>query len=69
MWRWSPTRRFAPPSRTLWREMQIAAEPGGAAAFAALASGAYRPAAGERVGVLLCGANVELEALAALVAG
>jgi threonine dehydratase len=55
--------------RTLWREMQIAVEPGGAAAFAALASGAYRPAAGERVGVLVCGANVDLDALAALVAG
>ena len=49
--------------------MQIAVEPGGAAAFAALASGAYRPAAGERVGVLVCGANVDLDALAALVAG
>jgi len=53
---------------TLWREMQIAVEPGGAAAFAALASGAYRPVAGERVGVLVCGANVDLDALA-LVAG
>lgn len=53
----------------LWREMQVAVEPGGAAAFAALASGAYRPAAGERVGVLVCGANVDLDALAALVAG
>jgi threonine dehydratase len=55
--------------RTLWREMQIAVEPGGAAAFAALVSGAYRPAARERVGVLVCGANVELATLAELVAG
>ncbi len=55
--------------RTLWRELQIAVEPGGAAAFAALASGAYRPHAGERVGVLVCGANVDLDALAGLVAG
>jgi len=55
--------------RTLWRELQIAVEPGGAAAFAALASGAYRPQAGERVGVLVCGANVDLDALAGLVAG
>ena len=47
--------------------MQIAVEPGGVAAFAALASGAYRPAAGERVGVLVCGANVELNALSALI--
>ena len=53
--------------RTLWRELQIAVEPGGAAAYAALASGA-RPAAGERVGVLVCGANVDLDALATVVA-
>jgi len=32
-------------------------EPGGAAAFAALLSGRYRPAPRERVTVLLCGAN------------
>lgn len=48
----------------LWRDWRIAAEPGGAAALAALVSGAYRPKAGERVGVLLCGANVELARLA-----
>jgi threonine dehydratase len=35
----------------------VAAEPGGAAAFAALLSGAYRPAKGERVAVVLCGGN------------
>lgn len=52
--------------RTLWRDYRIASEPGGAAAFAALASGAYRPQKGERVGVLLCGANVALDALAAI---
>lgn len=44
----------------LWRELHILVEPGGAAALAALASGAYRPAAGERVGVILCGSNAEL---------
>ncbi|MFZ2105686.1 MAG: threonine/serine dehydratase, partial [Roseiarcus sp.] len=33
-----------------------------AAAYAALASGAYRPARDERVGVLLCGANADLAA-------
>lgn len=42
---------------TLWREVQVVAEPGGATAFAALLSGRYVPAAGERVGVLICGAN------------
>jgi len=43
--------------RLLWRELRLVAEPGGAAAMAALTSGHYRPAPGERVGVLLCGAN------------
>jgi threonine dehydratase len=43
--------------RALWSTMRVVAEPGGAAAFAALLSGVYRPAAGERVGVLVCGAN------------
>ena len=33
------------------------AEPGGAAAFAALLSGAYAPAVDERVGVVVCGGN------------
>nr|WP_198411780.1 threonine/serine dehydratase [Microvirga flavescens] len=48
----------------LWRDWRIASEPGGATALAALVSGAYKPQAGERVGVLLCGANVELAKLA-----
>ncbi len=41
----------------LWDGLRVVAEPGGAAAFAALLSGRYAPAAGERVAVLLCGAN------------
>lgn len=45
--------------RHLWRELRVVAEPGGAAALAALLSGRYRPAAGERVGVLVCGANCD----------
>jgi threonine dehydratase len=45
--------------RALWKILRIAAEPGGAAAFAALLSGAYRPSGGERVGVLLCGSNTD----------
>ena len=52
----------------LWRDLRIAAEPGGAAALAALRSGAYRAAPGERIGVLLCGGNVDLRALAELAA-
>lgn len=41
----------------LWSHLRLVAEPGGAAAFAALLSGRYRPSAGERVAVLVCGAN------------
>lgn len=41
----------------LWDRLKIAAEPGGAAALAALLTGAYTPAPGERVGVLVCGGN------------
>ncbi|HXZ47909.1 MAG TPA: threonine/serine dehydratase [Usitatibacter sp.] len=43
--------------RALWRTLRIVAEPGGSAALAAITSGAFRPRAGETVGVLLCGAN------------
>jgi threonine dehydratase len=43
--------------RRLWEVLRIAAEPGGATAYAALLSGRYRPGPGERVAVLLCGAN------------
>jgi threonine dehydratase len=43
--------------RALWSNLRIVAEPGGAAAFAALLSGRYSPAPNERVGVLLCGGN------------
>lgn len=43
--------------RKLWELLRIVTEPGGAAAFAALLSGVYRPRADERVGVLLCGGN------------
>jgi threonine dehydratase len=41
----------------LWSVLRIVAEPGGAAAFAALLSGRYVPAKDERVGVLVCGSN------------
>ena len=43
--------------RTLWDSLRIVAEPGGAAALSALLSGAYQPARGERVGVLVSGGN------------
>jgi threonine dehydratase len=41
----------------LWRALRIVAEPGGAAALAALLSRVYVPATGERVGVLISGGN------------
>jgi threonine dehydratase len=41
----------------LWNAVRVVAEPGGAAALAALLSGRYRPEAGERVGVLVSGGN------------
>ena len=50
--------------RRLWADVSVIAEPGGAAAFAAIASGAYRPEQDERVGVLVCGANADPAALA-----
>jgi threonine dehydratase len=45
--------------RRLWDEHRIVVEHGAAAAFAALTSGAYVPAGGERIAVLLCGANTD----------
>lgn len=43
--------------KALWDAVRVATEPGGAAAFSALLSGRYQPAPGERVAVLVCGAN------------
>ena len=48
----------------LWDDYRLAVEHGTATAFAALTSGAYLPAAGERVVVLLCGANTDPSDLA-----
>ena len=41
----------------LWERCRILAEPGGAAALAALLSRQYTPQLNERVGVILCGGN------------
>jgi len=43
--------------RFLWEEVQLVAEPGGAAALAGLLSGKARVPEGARVGVLVCGGN------------
>ncbi|MEM0942987.1 MAG: threonine/serine dehydratase [Pseudomonadota bacterium] len=53
----------------LWTELNLASEPGGATALAALLSGRYRPQPGERVGVVICGANVDLARLDTLTQG
>ncbi len=51
--------------KALWQTLRLIVEPGGATALAALLSGAYKPRTGERVGVVLCGANTDLAKLPA----
>jgi threonine dehydratase len=51
--------------KLLWQSLRLIAEPGGATALAALISGVYKPHAGERVGVVLCGSNAELSSFPA----
>jgi|SRR6516225_5369 len=43
--------------KMLWESLRLVVEPGGCTAFAAILSGAYQPAVGERVGVVVSGAN------------
>lgn len=45
--------------RALWNDLRLVVEPGGATAYAAVRTGAYRPAPGERVVVAVCGANCD----------
>lgn len=68
---WALVRRFVDESvvvpddairaaqRELWDELRLIAEPGGAAALAAVRTGAYAPARGERVVVIVCGSNCD----------
>ena len=49
--------------------VRLIVEPGGAAALAGLRSGSYRPAPGERVGVIVCGANADPAAITGTEAG
>lgn len=51
--------QVAEAQRTLWNELRLVTEPAGAVALAALRSGRYRPAPGERVGIVVCGANTD----------
>jgi threonine dehydratase len=50
--------------RALWQEYRLAVEPAAAAPIAALVSGRYRPHDGERICVVLCGANTDPAELA-----
>lgn len=45
--------------KLLWQTTRIVAEPGAAAALAALLSGRYQPEKGEHVGVVVCGGNTQ----------
>ena len=48
--------------RRLWEWLRIVVEPAAAAPVAALMSGAWRPrAAGDRIGIVLCGANTAVD--------
>ena len=55
---------IAKAQSALWHDARQLVEPAGATALAALMSGAYVPAAGERVAVLLCGGNIAPNPLA-----
>ncbi len=43
--------------KILWDKLRLVAEPGGAAAYAALISDSYKKEKNERIGVLVCGGN------------
>ena len=48
---------IAEAQKILWRALRIVAASGGACAFSAITSGAYKPATGERVAVVISGGN------------
>ncbi len=50
---------IAQTRQRLWDRLQLVSEHGGATAAAALLSGAYAPEPGERVAVVICGANTD----------
>jgi threonine dehydratase len=50
--------------RWMWKELQLAVEPAAALPLAALRSGAVRPRAGEKVCLIVCGANLDPATLA-----
>jgi threonine dehydratase len=52
-----PDEAIVEAQKALWTTLRIVAEPGAAAALAAVLSRRYQTKPGERVGVLVCGAN------------
>ena len=54
-----PDEAIAEAQRRLWSECRVLAEPGGAAALAALLCGAYVPRPDERVVAVICGGNTD----------
>ncbi len=52
-----PDEAILAAQKALWETVRVLPEPGGAAAFAGLLAGVYRPEPGERVGVVVCGGN------------
>ncbi|MEV0592539.1 threonine/serine dehydratase [Nonomuraea cavernae] len=59
-----PDEAIVAARRTLWDRHRVVAEHAGATAYAALLSGAYTPAPGERVAVMVCGSNTDPATLA-----
>lgn len=58
-----PDAAIASAQRELWQRFKLAVEPAAALGWAALRTGVYRPSAHEHVGLVLCGANVDLAML------
>jgi threonine dehydratase len=46
--------------KMLWEGLRLGVEPGGCTAFAPILSGAYQPGEGERLGVVVSGANATI---------
>jgi threonine dehydratase len=54
-----PDEAIREAQRWLWKEMKLLVEPAAALGLAALQTGAYAPRPGERVALIVCGANVD----------
>jgi threonine dehydratase len=59
-----PDEAIRSAQRWLWKEFKLAVEPAAALPLAALQTGAWAPQAGEKVCLIICGANVDPASLA-----